>query len=139
MNDRQQADTRLAEDIRLLGRLLGDTIRDHEGDATFALIEEIRQLAVASRRLDDVLAQQRLARVLDGLTTAQAVLVVRAFSYFSLLANIAEDRHHVRRQRENRRAGAAPLASTVAGIFAEARSRGASASDLARELASMRV
>ena len=53
MNDRQQADARLAEDIRLLGRLLGETIRRHEGEATFDMIEEIRQLAVASRRLDD--------------------------------------------------------------------------------------
>ena len=120
MNDRQQADARLAEDIRLLGRLLGETLRRHEGEATFDMIEEIRQLAVASRRLDDTASQARLAKVLDGLSTAQAVLVVRAFSYFSLLANIAEDRAHVRRHRENRRAGNAPLPSTLAGIVAEA-------------------
>src|SRR5690349_14903911 len=101
MNDRQQADARLGEDIRLLGRLLGDTLRRHEGDATFAMIEEIRSLAVESRRREDTAASARLASVLDGLTTAQAVLVVRAFSYFSVLANIAEDRHHVRRHREN--------------------------------------
>jgi phosphoenolpyruvate carboxylase len=139
MDDRRQADARLAEDIRLLGRLLGDTIRSHEGEATFALIEEIRQLAVASRRLEDTAAQERLARVLDGLTTAQAVQVVRAFSYFSLLANIAEDRHHVRRHRQNRRQGAAPLPSTLAGIFADARTRGAHAPELLREVAALRV
>jgi len=139
MNDRQQADARLAEDIRLLGRLLGETIRRHEGEATFAMIEEIRQLAVESRRLDDTASQARLAAVLDALSTAQAVLVVRAFSYFSLLANIAEDRAHVRRHRENRRAGNAPLPSTLAGIVADAKAQGNSAARVAERLGRIRV
>ncbi len=43
-------DSALAEDIRLLGRLLGDVIREHEGEESFQLIEEIRQLSVASRK-----------------------------------------------------------------------------------------
>ncbi len=50
MNDRYEKDARLGEDIRLLGRVLGDTVRAFEGEATFALVEDIRQLAVASRR-----------------------------------------------------------------------------------------
>src|SRR5258708_9049704 len=54
-------EARLAEDIRLLGRLLGDTIRAFEGDAAFEMIEAIRQLAVGARRLDDVAAHERLA------------------------------------------------------------------------------
>jgi len=139
MNDRQQADARLAEDIRLLGRLLGETIRRHEGEATFDMIEEIRQLAVASRRLDDTASQARLAALLDALSTAQAVLVVRAFSYFSLLANIAEDRAHVRRHRENRRAGNAPLPSTLAGIVSDAKAQGNSAARIAERLGRIRV
>ncbi len=49
MNDRFEKDARLGEDIRLLGRILGDTIRAYEGEAAFALVEDIRQLAVASR------------------------------------------------------------------------------------------
>jgi phosphoenolpyruvate carboxylase len=51
------------------------------------------------------------------------VAVVRAFSYFSLLANIAEDRHHIRRHRENLRLGSPPLASTLRGLFADAAAR----------------
>ncbi|MDO9610701.1 MAG: phosphoenolpyruvate carboxylase, partial [Serpentinimonas sp.] len=43
-------DQPLIDDIRLLGRLLGDVIREQEGDAIFDLIEQIRQLAVAFRR-----------------------------------------------------------------------------------------
>ncbi len=139
MNDRRDHDARLGEDIRLLGRLLGDTIRAYEGDVTFDLIEEIRRLAVASRRLDDRASQRRLSATLDGLTAEQAVAVVRAFSYFSLLANIAEDRHHIRRDRDNRREGAEPLPSTLRGLFAEARERHVTREEAAHSLAAIRV
>ncbi len=139
MNDRPDKDARLTEDIRLLGRLLGDTIRDYEGEGAFTLIEDIRRLAVANRKLEDTASRTTLARTLDGLTTEQAVAVVRAFSYFSLLANIAEDRHHIRRQRDNRREGAPPLPSTVRGLFAEARERGVAREVAAERLARIRV
>src|SRR5689334_17504441 len=124
MNDRHDKDARLAEDIRLLGRILGDTIRHFEGEGTFTLVEDIRRLAVASRKQEDTASRETLSRTLDGLKTEQAVAVVRAFSYFSLLANIAEDRHHIRRHRDNRREGTKPLPSTLRGLFAEARERG---------------
>ena len=139
MNERHDKDARLAEDIRLLGRLLGDTIRAYEGDATFDLIEEIRRLAVASRRLEDIASSRALSQTLDALSDEQAVAVVRAFSYFSLLANIAEDRHHIRRQRDNRREGAAPLPSTLRGLFAEARERGVRREDAFERLSRIRV
>ena len=119
MNDRYEKDARLGEDIRLLGRILGDTVRAYEGEATFALVEDIRQLAVAARREEDTAARERLSKILDGLTAEQAVMVIRAFSYFSLLANIAEDRHHIRRNRDNLREGSRPLPSTLRGLFAE--------------------
>jgi phosphoenolpyruvate carboxylase len=132
-------DSRLAEDIRLVGRLLGDTIRAYEGDRAFALIEDIRRLAVASRRLEDATSREQLSRTLDSLSPEQAVAVVRAFTYFSLLANIAEDRHHIRRQRENLRKSAPPLPSTVRGLFAEARERGVTSADEAQRLCTIRV
>ncbi len=132
-------EARLTEDIRLLGRLLGDTIRAFEGDAAFGLIEEIRQLAVASRRLEDVDARKRLASTLDALTPEQAVSVVRAFSYFSLLANIAEDRQHIRRQRAALREGTAPLPSTLRGLFGEMESAGMSRDEAHARLARIRV
>src|SRR5258706_3383594 len=139
MNDRHDKDARLGEDIRLVGRLLGDTTRANRGDVTFELIEKIRQLAVASRRLEDRASRNLLAPTLDGLTAEQAVAVVRAFSYFSLLANIAEDRHHIRRNRDNRREGAQPLPSTVRGLFADARARNVSRADAAKDLGAIRV
>ncbi len=98
-------DQPLVDDIRLLGRLLGDVIREHEGEATFALIERIRQLSVTFRRHADPHADRELQRVLHALTDAQAVSVIRAFTYFSHLANLAEDRHHIRRREVHERAG----------------------------------
>ncbi len=139
MNDRYEKDSRLGEDIRLLGRILGDTVRAYEGEATFALVEDIRQLAVASRREEDTAARDRMSKVLDGLTAEQAVMVIRAFSYFSLLANIAEDRHHVRRNRDNLRQGARPLPSTVRGLFAELGENPSAAPAAMRTLESIRV
>jgi len=139
MNDRHDKDARLGEDIRLLGRLLGDTIRDYEGDVTFELVEKIRQLAVASRRLEDLASRELLSATLDGLSAEQAVAVVRAFSYFSLLANIAEDRHHIRRNRDNLREGAPPPPSTVRGLFVEAHTRGVSRDEATRDLGAIRV
>ncbi|HEX4762826.1 MAG TPA: phosphoenolpyruvate carboxylase [Usitatibacter sp.] len=134
MNDRHDKDARLAEDIRLLGRLLGDTVRAYEGDAAFTQVEEIRKLAVASRRLEDTASREALSRTLDALSTDQAVAVVRAFSYFSLLANIAEDRHHIRRSRDIRREGGKPLPSTVRGLVVEAQERGTTADEAAARL-----
>src|SRR5450830_279736 len=95
----------LVEDIRLLGRILGDVIRAQEGVAAYALIEQIRQLSVAFRRDADSNANKALKKLLKGLSGDQAVSVTRAFTYFSHLANLAEDRHHIRRRAIHERAG----------------------------------
>src|SRR5690606_3274979 len=101
-NDKDQP---LMEDIRLLGRILGDIIREQEGEAVFALIEQVRQLSVAFRRDHDHEADKALKKLLKGLSTDQTVSVIRAFTYFSHLANLAEDRHHIRRRAVHERAG----------------------------------
>ena len=95
----------LVEDIRLLGRILGDVIREQEGTAAFDLIERIRQLSVAYRLKADASAGRVLDRLLKNLSADQTVTVIRAFSYFSHLANIAEDRHHLRRRAVHEQAG----------------------------------
>ncbi|MCA0239919.1 MAG: phosphoenolpyruvate carboxylase [Proteobacteria bacterium] len=95
----------LVEDIRLLGRILGDVIREQEGKPAFELIERIRQLSVAYRLKADASAGRVLDRLLKNLSADQTVTVIRAFSYFSHLANIAEDRHHVRRRLAHEREG----------------------------------
>jgi len=95
----------LVEDIRLLGRILGDVIREQEGVAAFELIEQIRKLSVAFRRDADHEADKALKKLLKGLSGDQTVSVIRAFTYFSHLANLAEDRHHIRRRTLHERAG----------------------------------
>ncbi|MBK6006948.1 phosphoenolpyruvate carboxylase [Ramlibacter ginsenosidimutans] len=95
----------LREDIRLLGRILGDVIREQEGVDTYELVERIRKLSVSFRQHDDQAADRELKSLLKSLSGDDAVRVIRAFTYFSLLANLAEDRHHIRRREVHERAG----------------------------------
>ncbi len=95
----------LVDDIRLLGRILGDVIHEQEGKPAFELVERVRQLSVAYRLKSDAQAGRALDRLLKNLSGDQTVSVIRAFSYFSHLANIAEDRHHVRRRDHHERQG----------------------------------
>jgi phosphoenolpyruvate carboxylase len=95
----------LIDDIRLLGRILGDVIREQEGEEAFALVEKIRTLSVSFRRDADHAADRALKNLLKGLSAAETVRVIRAFTYFSHLANLAEDRHQIRRRTETERTG----------------------------------
>jgi len=104
-DDAAEKNRPLVEDIRLLGRILGDVIREQEGKEAFELIERVRQLSVAYRLKADASAGRVLDRLLKNLSGDQTVSVIRAFSYFSHLANIAEDRHHVRRRLVHEREG----------------------------------
>ena len=94
-----EPDRPLRDDIRLLGRLLGDTVRDQEGSPSFDVVERVRQSAIAFHRDENVAARRELERILDGLSREQTMIVARAFSYFSHLANLAEDLHNSRRKR----------------------------------------
>ena len=98
-------DRPLVEDIRLLGRILGDVIREQEGVTAFELVERIRKLSVAFRRDADAQADKALKSLLKSLSAGQTVSVIRAFTYFSHLANLAEDRHQIRRRAIHERAG----------------------------------
>ena len=88
----------LREDIRFLGAILGDTIREHEGKASFDLIENIRKLSVQFHRNGDAAAGKALNKTLKELSPDRAVSVIRAFTYFSHLANIAEDQFSLKAQ-----------------------------------------
>src|SRR4029077_4689854 len=111
-------DARLRADIRLLGRFLGDTVRDQEGAKVFELVEKIRQTSVRFHRDDDKPARHELEEILDGMSIDDTLRIVRAFSYFSHLANIAEDQNNIRLTRAQKLAGGAPPATTIAGAIA---------------------
>jgi len=106
--DLSSKDLPLREDVRLLGRILGETLREQEGDASFQLIENVRLAAIRFRRTQDERDRMRLEEMLDALSPGETLIVVRAFSYFSQLSNIAEDLHHNRRHRAHLKAGSAP-------------------------------
>ena len=106
--DISSKDLPFREDVRLLGRILGDTLREQEGEATFQLVETVRRSAVRFRKTQDERDGEKLEQMLDALTPAETLAVVRAFSYFSQLSNIAEDLHHNRRHRAHLKAGSPP-------------------------------
>ena len=105
LRNTQQNERPLLDDIRLLGRLLGDVIREQDGVAAYELVEQTRLLSVAFRRDADEGADKALKKKLKALSGDQTVSVIRAFTYFSHLANLAEDRHHIRRRTVHERAG----------------------------------
>ena len=101
----------LREDTRLLGRVLGEVIAATRGADVFDIVESTRQSAVGYRRaeaIDREVNVRALDAQLHALPIERVLDVVRAFSYFSHLSNIAEDVHQNRRRRAHRRAGSRP-------------------------------
>jgi phosphoenolpyruvate carboxylase len=125
-NRPDDAEPRLREDRRLLGRLLGDVVREQAGDATFETVERIRQAAVGFRREETERAGMEAQ--LNALDIEQTLHVVRAFSFFSHLLNIAEDAHA---QREDA-GGPGTFAHALERIAAAGVGREALAASLAR-------
>jgi phosphoenolpyruvate carboxylase len=86
----------LREETRFLGRLLGSVIRETQGEEAFATIEAVRNAAIDFRRAADeksaTAARAKLDDLLNPLSVDETLSIVRAFSYFLLLANLAEDR-----------------------------------------------
>ena len=134
-----EEDARLRNDIRLLGRILGDTVRDQEGADVFDLVERIRQTSIRFHRDDDRPARRELEIILDSMSTSETVRIVRAFSYFSHLANIAEDHNNIRQMRATAGAGGTPRPGTLALTLSHARAAGFSAADLRKFFASALV
>jgi phosphoenolpyruvate carboxylase len=125
-----EEDARLRNDIRLLGRILGDTVRDQEGADVFDLVERIRQTSIRFHRDEDRQARSELEQILDGMSTSKTVLIVRAFSYFSHLANIAEDQNTIRQMRTRSAARGAPRAGVLADTVAMAQAAGVTPAQL---------
>jgi phosphoenolpyruvate carboxylase len=85
-------------DVRFLGKLLGDVIRAHEGPALFERIESIRAASVERHRRGST--RQSIVAGLDSLTLDETTAFVRSFMLFSMLANLAEDRHSLAAEPE---------------------------------------
>lgn len=115
METEQDAIRPLRDDIRFLGGVLGDTIRDHEGPAVFDLIERVRIEAFRVRR--EEVDRSAVAEMLADVDIAVALPLIRAFSYFVLLANLAEDIQRDRRRAAHIGAGEPPQDSSLAATY----------------------
>jgi phosphoenolpyruvate carboxylase len=111
----REATEPMREDIRLLGGILGDTVRDQNGEAVFDLVERARVESFRVRRSE--IDRAELARLFDGIDIHQAIPVIRAFTHFALLANVAEDIHRERRRAVHVAAGEPPQNSSLAATY----------------------
>ncbi len=110
-----RADTAAEGDVRLLGRLLGDVIAEQAGQQVFDHVETARRTSVGARR-NGTSPVADLSESLGKINTDDALHVIRAFGWFSLLANTAEDVHHEQRRLFHRRLGHAQPASISAAL-----------------------
>jgi phosphoenolpyruvate carboxylase len=129
----REATEPMRDDIRLLGAILGDTVREQNGDEVFALVERARVESFRVRRSE--IQRAEVARMFDGIDIHQAIPVIRAFSHFALLANVAEDIHRERRRAIHVAAGDPPQDSTLAATYLKLDAADLDASTVAAALA----
>src|SRR3954464_12231742 len=132
-SDDRADDAPLREDIRLLGRVLGEGIGEQAGADVLDLVEATRVEAFRIRRSE--VDREELAMRPGSLAPRRATPPIRAFSHFSLLAILAEDLHHERRRRFHRHEGFPPQRGTLAATFALLDEADLTADTVARELA----
>ena len=111
----REATEPMREDIRLLGTILGDTVREQNGEEVFDLVERARVESFRVRRSE--IDRAELAGMFDGIDIHQAIPVIRAFTHFALLANVAEDIHRERRRAIRVAAGEPPQDSSLAATY----------------------
>lgn len=115
----------LRDDVRLLGELLGETLREQEGTELFDAVERVRALSKEASQGDES-AFRRLADALGAMPTSGALPIARAFTHFLNLANIAEQHHRIRRRRAYQREGAPPQRGSADEAFARLLAQGVS-------------
>ncbi|GLB65173.1 phosphoenolpyruvate carboxylase [Dietzia sp. NCCP-2495] len=106
----------LRDDVRFLGAVLGDTVREQAGQEIFDLVETARRTAFAVRHSQA--DRDEVAALFTDVPTDRVIPVIRAFSLFALLANVAEDLHQERRRRIHTAAGEPPPDGDLAATWA---------------------
>lgn len=98
-----QPDIPLRDDVRRLGALVGDLLVEQVSESFFEDVESVRTRAIARRANQSPISD--LAEGLAGRSPQQAEAMVRAFSTYFQVVNIAERVHRIRRRRDYQRAG----------------------------------
>src|ERR1700691_5910495 len=111
----REASEAMREDIPLLGAILGDTVREQNGDEVFDLVERARIASFRVRRSE--IERAEVAELFADIDIHLAIPIIRAFSHFALLANVAEDIHRERRRAIHVDAGEPPQDSSLAATY----------------------
>src|SRR4051812_42227432 len=143
MPSRREIDRPLRRDVRWLGHLLGEVLIELEGPHIFFLEEQIRKLAIRRRRgpVDERAdARKALANALKDLKPKEAEPVIRAFSLYFRLVNLAEQHHRIRRARAHSSdPSGVPQRGSFAAVLLAAKEAGVPASRVRDALCSLEV
>jgi len=141
----------LRRDVRSLGRLLGAVIREQAGDQAFIAEEELRHLAIRHRRLNDELGekcldcpderelQEQAVQIVGSMRVGEAHQIVKAFSTYFELTNLAETNHRNRRLRAARLGEEPDKPGSLRGTLQRMQREGISAEEALQYLQQVRV
>ena len=118
--DSRQLPTAMRRDVRLLGEILGQVIREEAGQDLLEDVEDLRHRVIAARQETGPKADEEIAALVDGWPLARAEAVARAFTVYFHLANLAEEHQRIRTLRE-RDTGAEPVRESLAAAIANLR------------------
>ncbi|WP_338560655.1 phosphoenolpyruvate carboxylase [Acinetobacter sp. KS-LM10] len=134
----QQIDAPLREDVRLLGNLLGETLKEQAGQDLFNQVEQIRALAKGARDGKQE-AEKQLEQLFLSLEDNEILPLTRAFSHFLNFANIAEQYHVVRSRRRDEFDTQAPSANVLDPLFTKFKKQQISAEVLYKQICELSI
>ena len=134
----QQIAAPLREDVRLLGNLLGETLKEHAGQDLFNQVEQIRALSKGARD-GQIEAEKQLEQLLSGLEDHEILPLTRAFTHFLNFANIAEQYHVVRSRREGEFDVDAPSPNPLDHLFAKFKQQQISSATLFKQVCELKI
>src|SRR5690606_30893777 len=134
----QQIDAPLREDVRLLGNLLGETLKLHAGQDLFNQVEQIRALSKGARD-GQVEAEKQLEQLFLSLEDHEILPLTRAFTHFLNFANIAEQYHVVRRRRQSEFDETAESPNPLVPLFEKFKQQDISADTLYQQICELKI
>jgi phosphoenolpyruvate carboxylase len=129
----------LRKDIRLLGEILGDTLKKQAGERLYALEEEIRTLSKAARMNGDQEAEQQLRQLIRSLADEDTLILARAFSHFLNMANIAENYHNMRTQKNLAEDAISDQLNQLEILLPALQEQGVSKADILKTISNMEI
>jgi phosphoenolpyruvate carboxylase len=135
-----EKDKPLRADVSLLGSLVGEVLSDLHGPELLELVETVRKAAIRQREgSGDHEGEERLERMLAGLSHSEMMRVISAFSSYLRVVNIAERVHRIRRRRAYQREGAGAQRGSLVAVLGELRDAGFDAARVAEAIGALRI